>query len=706
LVISPASTLHNWQQEVAKFAPQLKTLPYWGSIKDRKTLRKFWSSKKLYSRDAPFHVLITSYQIVVADQQYFQRIKWQYMVLDEAHAIKSSSTARWKTLLKFNCRNRLLLTGTPVQNSMQELWALLHFIMPTFFDSHEEFSEWFSKDIESHATEKGTLNEHQLRRLHMILKPFMLRRIKRDVEHELGEKIEKTVYCELTARQRRMYDALSERISIDELLEKATLDDRDIEEGDALMNLVMHFRKVCNHPQLFEIAEVQSATIFSDISHCLALNPREPDVFSVTDNLRNPIQYQIPKSLFRLFYSGFRQDSYWVRNQLSVWTADRIHQSEREDSAFRFLPWIDLTPGEASFIARSNMIFRWIFHLQQCLLRARLDLYAYAFDDSSVSEMDTVDRRGRLLLPSFLSDHSATSTLLHCVEEPRRDLIRSLAPIPSAYLPTVVAPPVQYLCSDRLFAYRQETLLHDPIISACLYRNPTRLPRKERPLIEVLDDRGMLPPNLPHISQAPIWVPNPRQLMFESGKLQALDRLLQQLKTGNHRVLLYFQMTKMIDLMEEYLAFRHYTYLRLDGSSKISDRRDMVMDWQTRSDIFIFLLSTRAGGLGINLTAADTVVFYDSDWNPTVDQQAMDRAHRLGQTRQVTVYRLITRGTIEERILQRAMEKDEIQKVVISGGAFNQEVKNENDPGTEVKAAPMPVDSAADMEIDPLPIRK
>jgi DNA helicase INO80 len=216
----------------------------------------------------------------------------------------------------------------------------------------------------------------------------------------------------------------------------------------------------------------------------------------------------------------------------------------------------------------------------------------------------------------------------------------------------------------------------------------------------------MLPPNLPHISQAPIWVPNPRQLMFESGKLQALDRLLQQLKTGNHRVLLYFQMTKMIDLMEEYLAFRHYTYLRLDGSSKISDRRDMVMDWQTRSDIFIFLLSTRAGGLGINLTAADTVVFYDSDWNPTVDQQAMDRAHRLGQTRQVTVYRLITRGTIEERILQRAMEKDEIQKVVISGGAFNQEVKNENDPGTEVKAAPMPVDSAADMEIDPLPIRK
>ncbi|XP_071377175.1 chromatin-remodeling ATPase INO80-like isoform X3 [Centroberyx affinis] len=118
------------------------------------------------------------------------------------------------------------------------------------------------------------------------------------------------------------------------------------------------------------------------------------------------------------------------------------------------------------------------------------------------------------------------------------------------------------------------------------------------------------------------------------------------------------------------MVHRKHTYMRLDGSSKISERRDMVADFQSRTDIFVFLLSTRAGGLGINLTAADTVIFYDSDWNPTVDQQAMDRAHRLGQTKQVTVYRLICQGTIEERILQRAKEKSEIQRVVISGGNF------------------------------------
>lgn len=160
-----------------------------------------------------------------------------------------------------------------------------------------------------------------------------------------------------------------------------------------------------------------------------------------------------------------------------------------------------------------------------------------------------------------------------------------------------------------------------------------------------------------------------RRFVTDSGKLAKLDELLRELKAGGHRVLLYFQMTRMIDLMEEYLTYRNYKYCRLDGSTKLEDRRDTVADFQQRPDIFVFLLSTRAGGLGINLTAADTVIFYDSDWNPTIDSQAMDRAHRLGQTRQVTVYRLITRSTIEERIRKRALQKEEVQRVVISGGA-------------------------------------
>merc|ERR1711981_210891 len=135
-----------------------------------------------------------------------------------------------------------------------------------------------------------------------------------------------------------------------------------------------------------------------------------------------------------------------------------------------------------------------------------------------------------------------------------------------------------------------------------------------------------------------------------------------------------------MNLIEEYMNFRKLKYLRLDGSSQLEDRRDMVDAFQSEDDIFAFLLSTRAGGLGINLTAADTVIFYDSDWNPTIDQQAMDRAHRVGQTKQVTVYRLICKGTIEERILQRAKEKSEIQRMVIHGGSFKGLKQNELKP--------------------------
>jgi len=148
----------------------------------------------------------------------------------------------------------------------------------------------------------------------------------------------------------------------------------------------------------------------------------------------------------------------------------------------------------------------------------------------------------------------------------------------------------------------------------------------------------------------------------------------------------------MMDLMEEYLIYRQYKYLRLDGSSKLEDRRDMVIDWQTKPEIFVFLLSTRAGGLGINLTAADTVVFYDHDWNPSNDAQAMDRAHRLGQTRQVTVYRLITKGTIDERIVQLARVKKDVQDIVVGNKSFTDVTKP-----NEIVSLLLPEDQLADL---------
>ena len=190
LVIAPTITLFNWQSECAKFSPKLKILPYWGSRKDREVLRKSFRQNQFGKLESSSHIVITSYSFAVRDFKYLNKLKWQYIILDEAQAIKNIRSQRWSTLLSLKSRNKLLLTGTPIQNTMAELWALLHFIMPQLFDSHEEFQEWFSKDIEAHSKNKhGYLNKTQLNRLHAILKPFMLRRVKKDVEKEIGKKI-------------------------------------------------------------------------------------------------------------------------------------------------------------------------------------------------------------------------------------------------------------------------------------------------------------------------------------------------------------------------------------------------------------------------------------------------------------------------------------------------------------------------------------
>jgi chromatin-remodeling ATPase INO80 len=677
LVIAPASTLHNWQQEIARFVPELKALPYWGTAKDRKVLRKFWERKKItYRQDAPFHVLITSYQLVVQDAQYFQRMTWQYMILDEAQAIKSSQSSRWRSLLGFHCRNRLLLTGTPIQNNMQELWALLHFIMPTLFDSHDEFSEWFSKDIESHAQSNTKLNEDQLKRLHMILKPFMLRRIKKHVQKELGDKIELDVFCDLTYRQRAYYSSLRNKISLMDLIEKATVgDDQDTA---TLMNLVMQFRKVCNHPDLFERADTASPFSFSYWAETASF-VREGHFVNVAYSVRNTIEYQVP----RLVYSTGRLDlpgpenerAGWrgkaLHHMMNVFTPDHIVQSSREDGAFSWLRFADVSAGEVSDISRKDALFRAID------LRRRnreLGVFSAIYEDEDkfdpvTSMFNISERKNRRPLAETCPKGRLANLLnisANTFEHSGLGLIEPCAK------PGASAPPISLDCSSQFSNFEQENTLFNVPVRTALYGLTPALEEdiilRKASTSAVPTAYQMIPePNQAKGRYTHITVPSMRRFVSDCGKLARLDALLKELKEGGHRVLLYFQMTRMIDMMEEYLTYRNYKYCRLDGSTKLEDRRDTVHDFQTRPDIFIFLLSTRAGGLGINLTSADTVIFYDSDWNPTIDSQAMDRAHRLGQTRQVTVYRLITRGTIEERIRKRALQKEEVQRVVISG---------------------------------------
>ncbi|XP_075508826.1 LOW QUALITY PROTEIN: chromatin-remodeling ATPase INO80 [Primulina tabacum] len=717
LVVAPASVLNNWADEISRFCPDLKTLPYWGGLQDRTVLRKNINPKRLYRRNAGFHILITSYQLLVSDEKYFRRVKWQYMVLDEAQAIKSSNSIRWKTLLSFNCRNRLLLTGTPVQNNMAELWALLHFIMPTLFDSHEQFNEWFSKGIESHAEHGGTLNEHQLNRLHAILKPFMLRRVKKDVISELSGKTEITVHCKLSSRQQAFYQAIKNKISLAELFDgnRGHLNEKKLMN---LMNIVIQLRKVCNHPELFERNEGSTYFHFGEIPNFLL-----PPPFGELEDIcysggRNPIVYEMPKLVYqevvrdsKLSYSrlGRGLSRVLVEKLFNIFSPENICRSalqldyssdgtSLQNGTFGFSRLIDLSPAEVSFLAVGSFMERLLLFVTRSNRERLNGLSDMLLEDEDYGDYTHISKEKvravtrMLLIPSKSETNSLRRKFstgagdvpfeaLITSDEDR--LLHDIKLLHSVYsfIPRTRAPPINAHCSDRNFAYMMTEEWHHPWLKRLLTGfartsdfNGPRRPGISHQLIQEID--ADIPVSQPALqltykifgSCPPMQPFDPAKMLTDSGKLQTLDILLKRLRAKNHRVLLFAQMTKMLNILEDYMNYRKYRYLRLDGSSTIMDRRDMVNDFQHRNDIFVFLLSTRAGGLGINLTAADTVIFYESDWNPTLDLQAMDRAHRLGQTKDVTVYRLICKETVEEKILQRASQKSTVQQLVMTGG--------------------------------------
>lgn len=686
LVVTPASTLHNWQQEITKFVPEMKVLPYWGNTKDRKILRKFWDRKSLrYGKDAPFHVLVTSYQLVVADAAYFQKMKWQYMILDEAQAIKSSLSTRWKSLLSFSCRNRLLLTGTPIQNSMQELWALLHFIMPSLFDSHDEFSDWFSKDIESHAQSNTQLNEQQLKRLHVILKPFMLRRVKKNVQSQLGDKLEIDIFCHLTNRQKKYYLMLKSQISLVDLLSNNSNDD----SSQSLMNLVMQFRKVCNHPDLFERADVASSFVFGSFAETSSFL-RETEL-EVAYTLRNSIRYNVPKLVYHDLLLPSWNNTVALKNN-NLLKKFNIYDPVNIENTADLFAWLGLSGishRELNSRCHQNIIQRAIDLKEYTDINyERLNRLEFVYGD----DKPAYDPPNKRLLVHDLSNKHCVYTSSPALQElcSVRDKVYDelyLNVMEPAAAPLAVTSPIDVCCSNRSFTTWLEAMLFDEHIKSAL-RPLTRgteltLMQNKVPVPEYPKSEMLPVPLSKLIDYSNIRMPSMNRFITESGKLARLDKLLDELKKNDHRVLVYFQMTKMMDLMEEFLTFRQHNYIRLDGSSKLEDRRDLVHDWQTKPELFVFLLSTRAGGLGINLTAADTVIFYDSDWNPTIDSQAMDRAHRLGQTKQVTVYRLLTKGTIEERMRDRAKQKEQVQQVVMEGKASF--AKKKDDPSSKKK---------------------
>ncbi|XP_061446917.1 helicase SRCAP isoform X2 [Rhineura floridana] len=272
LIIVPTSVMLNWEMEIKRWCPSFKILTYYGAQKERKLKRQGWTKPNA------FHICITSYKLVLQDHQAFRRKNWKYLILDEAQNIKNFKSQRWQSLLNFNSQRRLLLTGTPLQNSLMELWSLMHFLMPHVFQSHREFKEWFSNPLTGMIEGSQEYNENLVKRLHKVLRPFLLRRVKVDVEKQMPKKYEHVIKCRLSKRQRYLYDDFMAQATTKETLATGHF--------MSVINILMQLRKVCNHPNLFDPRPIHSPFITEGIcfnTASLILHALDNDPFKHLD---------------------------------------------------------------------------------------------------------------------------------------------------------------------------------------------------------------------------------------------------------------------------------------------------------------------------------------------------------------------------------------------------------------------------------------
>ncbi|XP_006458226.1 hypothetical protein AGABI2DRAFT_183309 [Agaricus bisporus var. bisporus H97] len=436
LIICPPTLTGHWYYEILKYVEKLKPILYTGNSRER---------TKLIPRLAQFDVVITSYEVVRNDIANLEHLNWLYCILDEGHVIKNSKTKLTKAVKCVRAQHRLILSGTPIQNNVLELWSLFDFLMPGFLGTESSFNERFGKPILANRDGKAKNGEAAalaLEALHKQVLPFLLRRLKEDVLHDLPPKIIQDYYCELSDLQKHLYDDFSSS-KAGTSAEDMVRSNKEEAGQQHIFQSLQYLRKLCNHPALV---------------------------------LKN--------------------------DQIAI----------------------------------SNAL----------------------------------DKAG---LPS---------TSLHDIQQ-----------------------------APKLLALKQ-----------------------------LLIDCGI------GVST------NSRN---DSAGGESIDGVTDPAGTfSQHRVLIFCQMKQMLDIIETDLfkaQMQSVTYMRLDGSTDASKRHAIVQTFNSDPSIDCLLLTTHVGGLGLTLTGADTVIFVEHDWNPMKDLQAMDRAHRIGQKKVVNVYRLITKGTLEEKIM-------------------------------------------------------
>lgn len=657
LIVVPTSVILNWEMEFKKFLPGFKVLSYYGSVEERAQKRKGWSNPDIWN------VVITSYQLILKDLPAIRVPEWHYMILDEAHNIKNFNSQRYQAMIRLKTHARLLLTGTPLQNSIIELWSLLTFLTAgqdgQGMGDLEEFTEWFRRPVDEIFVDgKSKLgNEAQdiVNKLHHSLRPYLLRRLKSSVEKQLPGKYEHTVICRLSKRQRQLYDAF---MGLSDTKAKLTSGNM-ISVSQALMSL----RKVCNHPDLFE--ERPIVTSYA-MKKPYTRQPRSIAAdFEITDLfLRRKMLHEDPHEVLDLDFLSINLTSRESRSRYHVRRSKQLRASRAMDQIVRReverLGTASLDSSSfTSVIGKQN-------HMTAMDKLNRLRQYAFLTEQRTefapVYGTDLVERcttyttdrlrqsppRDRVLHSEWYLD---SSSLIHNMvksvdqrSEAMNTLIRKFACI----TPNAVANDILPYMVPRNTIYNVQSISQSPEPDA-FHESRVRLS---------------------------IAFPDKRLLQYDCGKLQRLADLLRDLQSRGSRALIFTQMTSVLDILEQFLNIHGYRYLRLDGSTKIEQRQDMMERFNRDTRIDVFILSSRSGGVGMNLTGADTVIFYDLDWNPQMDKQCQDRAHRIGQTRDVHIYKFVSEHTIEVNILRKSNQKRLLDEVVIQEGEFTTDYFN------------------------------
>lgn len=578
LIIVPTSVLLNWEMEFKKFLPGFNVLSYHGNTKQRKELRQGWNNKY------HFNVCITSYTLASRDAHVFKRKRWYYMILDEAHMIKNFKSQRWNILLMFRSFRRLLLTGTPLQNNLTELWALLQFLMSgTDFANLKEFGEWFAStwsyfqlknvsdfvpaDPLEKAIELGAVDDEvqqRVSKLHTVLRPYLLRRLKRDVEKELPQKYEHLVMCPLSKRQRFLYDEFMARA-----------DTRyDLQSGvyQKIANILMQLRKVVNHPDLFEVRPI--VTSFAMQRSAIA-------DFEIKELLvRRRLLVESDEDRVNLDLLGLKFINNLDQSEIAVRETRRL-------DATAYLPMISEVPGEPppvdtrtiagwrkhrAYQERAETIARWTHTAYLNRLRT---------NQATIYSADTLALAGRFYQPLLPYDVPTRPTQYLSTPERVRSAIKSYA-TRAEEMSSII---------DR-FTFATPAVVARDLPSIALSGVPEGVVESvNNPQFDITLHRAAV--------KLQIAFPDPSLLQFDCGKLQMLANLLRERRAGGHRVLIFTQMTRILDILEIFLNLHGYLYLRLDGATKIEDRQYITERFNSDPRVFCFISSSRSGGVGI-----------------------------------------------------------------------------------------------------------